>query len=65
MRSLRAMESYKDSVNRPFIQLVDGGVSDNVGIRAVLDALEILEALQSAGVPIDNFSFEAAELPAR
>ncbi len=51
IRSLRAMESYKDSVNRPFIHLVDGGVSDNVGMRAVLDALEVLEALQSAGVP--------------
>jgi NTE family protein len=30
---------------------VDGGVADNVGMRGVLDALEILEALHEAGVP--------------
>jgi NTE family protein len=30
---------------------VDGGVSDNVGMRAVLDSLEILEALHEVGVP--------------
>jgi NTE family protein len=30
---------------------VDGGVSDNVGMRGVLDALELLEALHDAGVP--------------
>jgi NTE family protein len=35
---------------------VDGGVSDNVGMRAVLDALEILQALHEAGqpTPLDN-----------
>jgi len=38
-------------VQRPFLHLVDGGVSDNVGMRAVLDALEIVEALHEAGVP--------------
>jgi len=42
----RALERYKqmaefrDSANRPFIHLVDGGVSDNIGVRGVLDALE-------------------------
>ncbi len=51
IRSLKAEESFGDSVNRPFIHLVDGGVSDNVGMRAVLDALEVLEALNEAGVP--------------
>jgi len=51
IRSLHAQEAFGDSVNRPYIHLVDGGVSDNVGMRAVLDALEILEALHEAGVP--------------
>ena len=51
IRSLKAMEGYNNSVDRPFVHLVDGGVSDNVGMRAVLDAMEVLEALQSAGVP--------------
>jgi NTE family protein len=51
IRSLKAIEGYTDSVHRPYIHLVDGGVSDNVGMRGVLDALEIIEALQEAGVP--------------
>mgnify|MGYP001089101189 CR=1 FL=1 len=33
------------------MHLVDGGVSDNVGMRGVLDAMEILEALHEAGLP--------------
>ena len=51
IRSLRAEEAFRDGVHRPFLHLVDGGVSDNVGMRAVLDALEILEALHDAGIP--------------
>jgi NTE family protein len=50
IRSLKTIEGYTDSVHRPYIHLVDGGVSDNVGMRGVLDALEILEALEEAGV---------------
>ena len=45
------LEPYIDSVHRPYIHLVDGGVSDNVGMRGVLDALEFLEALHDAGLP--------------
>ena len=30
---------------------MDGGVSDNVGMRAVLDSLEMLEALHERGLP--------------
>lgn len=99
------MESFQDSTNRPYIHLVDGGVSDNIGVRGVLETLEELAAsaefqgqigfgvirrvillvvdshsspktdwdlkekppgftvqlLQSAGVPIDRFSFETIE----
>jgi NTE family protein len=51
IRSLKAEQSFRDSVHRPYLHLVDGGVSDNVGMRAVLDALEVLEALHEAGVP--------------
>src|SRR5258705_13334794 len=51
VRSLKAEEAYGDSVHRPYIHLVDGGVSDNVGMRAVLDALEMLEALHERGMP--------------
>jgi NTE family protein len=56
IRSLKAEEAYGDGVQRPYIHLVDGGVSDNVGMRAVLDALEVLEGLHEVGVstPLDN-----------
>jgi NTE family protein len=51
IRSLAQEESFADSVNRPYLHLVDGGVSDNLGMRAVLDSLEIMEALHDAGIP--------------
>jgi NTE family protein len=51
IRSLRAEQSFGDSVHRPYLHLVDGGVSDNVGMRTVLDSMEILEALHDAGRP--------------
>jgi NTE family protein len=56
MRTLKDMQAYGDGVHRPYIHLVDGGVSDNVAMRAVLDALEILQALHEAGVatPLDS-----------
>jgi len=51
IRSLKAEQAFQDGVHRPYLHLVDGGVSDNVGMRAVLDALEMLEALHDAGLP--------------
>lgn len=56
IRSLKAEEAFGDSVRRPFLHLVDGGVSDNLGMRGVLDALEIFQALHEAGMPtpLDN-----------
>ena len=50
-REFRDIGPYLDSKQSPYIHLVDGGVSDNVGMRGVLDALELLEALHDAGVP--------------
>ena len=56
IRSIKAEQAYGDSVNRPYLHLVDGGVSDNVGMRAALDGLQILEALHHAGIssPFDD-----------
>ena len=51
IRSLQAEQDFRDSVRRPYLHLVDGGVSDNVGMRAVLDSIEVLEALHDAGQP--------------
>ncbi|MGO4303398.1 patatin-like phospholipase family protein [Cupriavidus sp. RAF12] len=50
-RHLREEAEFGDSVNRPYIHVVDGGVSDNLGMRSVLDALELMEALHLIGVP--------------
>ena len=56
IRSLKDMQAYDDGVHRPYLHLVDGGVSDNVGMRAVLDALEISQALHEVGAatPLDD-----------
>jgi NTE family protein len=56
IRELKEAESYNDGAQRPYIHLVDGGISDNLGMRGVLDALEFLEALHQAGLPspLDN-----------
>ena len=51
IRSIRSELAYGDSVRRPYLHLVDGGVADNVGMRGVLDALDISEALHEAGLP--------------
>jgi NTE family protein len=42
--------AFGDSKRRPYIHLVDGGVADNVAMRGVLDSLELVEALDEAGV---------------
>ncbi len=44
LQRLAELNSFQDSADRPFLHLVDGGVSDNLGMRAVLEALEELEA---------------------
>ncbi len=35
----RALESYTDGVNRPYLHLLDGGVSDNIGLRGPLTSI--------------------------
>jgi NTE family protein len=56
IRSLRSMEAFSDGAGRPYLHLVDGGVADNVGMRGVLDSLELLESLHDVGIPtrLDN-----------
>ena len=45
----REMQEFQHSAKRPYIHLVDGGLSDNLGMRAVLEAIEQLEIAKSAG----------------
>ena len=50
-RHAKEEADFADGVNRPYIHVVDGGVSDNLGMRAILDTLEMMEALHLAGQP--------------
>ena len=43
----REIEELADSGRRPFIHVVDGGVSDNLGLRGALEAFEELEASEN------------------
>jgi NTE family protein len=56
IRSLKAEEAFGDSVHRPYLHLVDGGVADNLGMRGVLDAPEVMQAFHETGTPtpLDN-----------
>jgi NTE family protein len=38
----REMQEFQNSKDRPYIHLVDGGVADNLGVRAVLETFEEL-----------------------
>jgi NTE family protein len=40
IRGLSKGETLADGANRPFIHRVDGGISNNVGMHGVLDALQ-------------------------
>jgi NTE family protein len=51
IKHLQEMETYQDSVHKPYIHLVDGGLADNLGMRGVLEALEQIEALSAMGKP--------------
>lgn len=47
--------SYEDKVAHKFAQFVDGGITDNLGLRAMLDTIELVggakEYLQNEGIP--------------
>ena len=56
IRELTELESYFDSTHRPYIHLVDGGVSDNLGMRDVLDEMQLWESQHELGLatPFDR-----------
>jgi NTE family protein len=40
----RRVKSYTDAKGHPYIHLVDGGVADNLGLRALIDRIETMGA---------------------
>ena len=55
LKRLQEMRELDNGVKDPYFHLVDGGISDNLGLRSVLDVLETFEALHEAGqrTPLD------------
>jgi NTE family protein len=51
LNRLQELQALDNGVEDPYFHLVDGGVSDNLGLRSVLDVLETFEALHEAGQP--------------
>ncbi len=51
LKTRQDLQAYQDGVHRPYIHLVDGGLADNLGMRAALETLEGLEALSILGQP--------------
>jgi NTE family protein len=56
LNRLQELQELDDGVQDPYFHLVDGGISDNLGLRGVLDVLETYEALHEAGqrTPLDD-----------
>jgi len=56
IKRLQELQEYADREQRPYLHLVDGGVSDNVGMRGVLDVLSAFESLHGLGIktPYDH-----------
>ncbi len=51
LRTRQDLKAFQDGEHRPYIHLVDGGLADNLGMRAVLEVLEAAEALNILGQP--------------
>ena len=51
LKRLLELRELDDAVEDPYFHLVDGAVSDNLGLRGVLDYLETFEALRSVNQP--------------
>ena len=48
---INELQEFNDGAANPYLHLVDGGISDNLGLRSVLDLVQSLEALHEAGIP--------------
>jgi NTE family protein len=51
LKHLTELEAYGDRTQRPYLHLVDGRVSDHIGMRGALAIFATFEALHAAGVP--------------
>jgi NTE family protein len=56
MKRLQELRELDNAVEDPYFHLIDGGVSDNLGLRGILDFMETFEALRGTGhkTPLDH-----------
>ena len=56
IKHLNELRAYADRSRRPYLHLVDGGISDNIGARGVLDVLSTFASLHALGMatPFDH-----------
>lgn len=48
--TINGLDSYSDKKGRQYAHFVDGGITDNLGLRAIYDVLELGGGAKSAGV---------------
>jgi NTE family protein len=51
LKRLNELRDLAEAGHDPYLHLVDGAMSDNLGLRGVLDYLETFEALRATGQP--------------
>jgi NTE family protein len=51
IKHLEELRAYADRSKRPYLHLVDGAISDNIGARGVLDILLTFASAHASGVP--------------
>lgn len=51
--AIETIRSYLDSEKRPYIHLVDGGITDNLGLRAISDRIHVL-GIDRSRFPLKN-----------
>ena len=51
---LDAYDSYQDKKSRPYIHLVDGGITDNLGVRSLYDRVELMGGARNATKNLKN-----------
>jgi NTE family protein len=51
LKHLQELQAYQEGGQRPYIHLVDGGLADNLGMRAALELVDGVEAIRLIGRP--------------
>jgi NTE family protein len=59
----KSMNSYADKENRRFIHFVDGGLTDNLGLRAIYDIIEINGGIETFTNPSSETTAAADQAP--